>query len=111
TDDTLANHFNALKIYQRLIKFHLNDQTTDALIDADIARIAFVYQHSILTSKDSLYVAALEQIVKKYPANSVALQAKFLLAQHFENLASQYQPNGDTTYRYARLKAKELAES
>src|SRR5690606_18143725 len=89
----------------------LNDKSPDPLIDVDIARIKFVHQHTTLPKKDSLYVAALEQIVQKYPANSVALEAKFLLAQHNENLAGQYQPNGDTTHRYARIKAKELLEA
>jgi uncharacterized protein YfaS (alpha-2-macroglobulin family) len=111
TEDTLSNHYNALKIYQRMLAFHLNDKTPDALIDADVARIVFVNQHTTLIHKDSLYVNALEQIVQKYPGNSVALEAKFLIAQQYENLASQYQPNGDTTHRYARIKAKELAEA
>ena len=111
TEDTVANHYNALIIYQRLLAFHLNDKVPDAVIDADIARIVFVHQHTTLIKKDSLYLAALEKIVQKYPANSMALEAKFLMAQYYENLAGQYQPHGDTTHRYARIKAKELAEA
>ena len=56
-EDTLANHYNALKIYQRLLAFHLNDKTPDPLIDVDIERIGFAHQHTTLYKKDSLYVS------------------------------------------------------
>ncbi|HEY9364724.1 MAG TPA: MG2 domain-containing protein, partial [Chitinophagaceae bacterium] len=110
TSDSLSLQWKALIVYQQLLQFHLNDKKPSALIDADIDRIEYVYQKSIHADKDSLYLAALENISKKYAANPVASQAPYLIAQFYFNLGSKYQPNGDTTLRFEKLKARTIAE-
>jgi len=66
TKDSLSLKFYAIKLYQDLIKFHLNDDEKDALIDADIERINFVRSNSIHSEKDSLYLHALLKMEKEY---------------------------------------------
>ena len=110
TNDSLSLHHKALLIYQQLLKFHLKDNNPEALIDADIDRIQFIKQHGVMNHKDSLYKKALERITETYPGNSTAAQAWYLLARIYEEQASTFQPFGDTTHRYDRLKAKEICE-
>lgn len=109
TRDTFSVKRQALLLYQNLIQFHLGDTKKDALIDVDVDRIQFVYQHSVAEDKDSLYVAALQHITQQYSL-AAAAQAWYLLAAYYEGLASSYQPLGDTAYRYHRVKAKEILE-
>ncbi|MCU7548625.1 MG2 domain-containing protein [Chitinophagaceae bacterium LB-8] len=110
TNDSLSLHHKALLIYQELLAFHLKDAKPDALIDADIQRIEFVYQNSVSTDKDSLYEQGLRVLTSKYGNHPVAAQAWYLLAAYHEKLAALYEPLKDTAYRFERLKAKEILE-
>jgi hypothetical protein len=110
TNDSLSLKHKALLIYQKLLAFHLHDTKPDALIDADIDRIQFVNNNSVHPDKEQLYVIAILNIARQYENHPVAAQAWFLLAAYFNTRANEYKPNGDTTERYTRLKAKEICE-
>ena len=45
--DATSLQLQALKIYQNLIQFHLNDEDPTALVDVDINRLKYVHQHAI----------------------------------------------------------------
>lgn len=81
TKDSLSLLFKALKIYQRLLQFHLNDKDPDALIDADLNRLEFVQQHAVVGDKELLYFSGLENIANQYGTIPAAAQAWFLMAQ------------------------------
>ncbi|HEY0355535.1 MAG TPA: alpha-2-macroglobulin, partial [Flavisolibacter sp.] len=100
TRDSSSLQHKALQVYQQLIAFHLNDARPDALVDADIARIEFVYQNAVNENKDSLYKQALENIIQKYPGNAIAKKANYLLAFWYQQKANDYEPLKDTTHRY-----------
>ena len=108
--DSLSLEHKALLIYQKLLAFHLNDTKPDALIDADLQRIEFVRNKSTLSDKDNLYFNAINQLAIKYGNIPAAAQAWYLLAAWYEQKATEYKPYGDTTQRFARIKAKEIAE-
>lgn len=110
TQDSMSLQHKALLIYQKLIAFHLNDDTYDALIDADIQRIQFVKQKSTHPDKDQLYFNALKHIANQYKQIPAAAQAWYLVAMIYEEKANTYKPYGDTTNRYSRIKAKEICE-
>ncbi|MBO9619315.1 MAG: alpha-2-macroglobulin [Niabella sp.] len=101
TRDSLSLSFKALQLYQKLIRFHLKDRNPEALIDADISRLQFMYQQSVNPNKERFYYAALEKIATKYEQISAAAQAKFLMAQwHYEqaNLpANKHNPDDKHT--------------
>ena len=92
TKDSASLYHKALLIYQQLLSFHSGDRIPDALIDADIQRLQFVYQHGVMQNKDSLYEKALMAIDKKYPGLGAAAQASYLVAQLHANRAMQYDP-------------------
>lgn len=110
TRDSLSLHHKALLIYQDLIAFHLADAKPDALIDADLGRIAFVKQHSTHPFRDDQYFNALNHLANQYGNLPAAAQAWYLLAAWHEENAATYKPMGDTAYRYSRIKAKEICE-
>ncbi|MFZ1311948.1 MAG: alpha-2-macroglobulin, partial [Chitinophagaceae bacterium] len=110
TKDSLALQHKALLIYQKLINFHLTDKKPDALIDADIKRIEFVNTNSTHPDKDRLNFNAINHIAHQYENMPAASQAWYLLAQYYNEKADSYKPNGDTTYRFDRIKAKEICE-
>lgn len=110
TKDSLSLQHKALLIYQQLIAFHLNDAKHDALLDADIQRISFVKDNSTHPDKDNLYFNAINHIASQYGKSPAAAQAWYLLAQYYNEKAESYKPFGDTTHRFARVKAKEICE-
>lgn len=109
--DSLSLDYRALRLYQKLLLFHLNDADPAALIDADIQRIDYVYRKSVHPEKDRLYQQALKHIVQKYGSDPASAQASFLLAQWYVEKAASYQPHKDTTWRYAAVTAIDIADS
>ncbi|HET6769065.1 MAG TPA: alpha-2-macroglobulin, partial [Chitinophagaceae bacterium] len=110
TKDSLSLKHKALLAYQKLVAFHLSDTKPDALLDVDIQRLQFVHQHSTHSEKDSLYRLALKHLISQYENMPAASQASYLLASEYYSDAEKYQPFGDTTHRFARVKAKEICE-
>jgi len=108
--DSLSLQQKALLLYQQLISFHLNDAKPDALIDVDMERIQFVNEKGVQENKKELYLLALNHIAHQYKSIPAAAQASYLIAQQYNEDADTYQPYGDTTHRYDRVKAKEICE-
>lgn len=110
TRDSASLHYKALQLFQRLIGFHLKDAKPAALVDVDIDRLQFAHSSATLANKDSLYEAALTRVANKYSAEREADQALFLVAALHAERATQYQPLGDTSYRYEFVTARKIAE-
>lgn len=111
TKDSLSLQHKALLIYQRLIAFHFNDANPAALIDADLQRLQFVKEKSTHPDKDKLYFNSLLFIGMQYMDLPAASQAWYLLAAYHNEKANSYQPYGDTTHRFDRIKAKDICET
>jgi hypothetical protein len=77
SEDTQSSKWKATKLYQSILQLHSKDADPSALIDADLQRLAFVFQTAVLPSKSQLYQNALEQIFKKYPTHPFGALAKF----------------------------------
>jgi hypothetical protein len=110
TSDTISPYYQAIRLYQKLLSFHLNDKSKDALLDVDIARLEFVKEHAVMADKLALYQKALQQITDKYGDLTAASQAWYLQASiHAEN-ARTYVPLVNETHRFEWIKAKEICE-
>lgn len=110
TNDSLSLAHKALLLYQQLITFHLPDTKPAALLDVDIERIEFVNEKTVLDNKKQLYLDALNSIANRYPNQPDAAQASYLIAKQYSDDADTYQPYGDTTHRYSKVRAKEICE-
>ena len=106
--DSSSRQHPALFILRKLILFHLNDPNPAALIDADILRIQFVYSATDQPDKEKLYYNALKKVATQYDGHPAAAQAWYLLALTHEDDGNLWQPFGDSTFRYEKIKAKEI---
>ena len=111
TKDTASVHHKAILLLQRIIKFHLKDNSPDALLDADFRRLNFIDQYAVNEDKGILYETALQHIEEKYPNNPAAAQALYLRAQLHYLRGQEYDPLIKTTNQYEIKKAKDLCET
>ncbi len=108
--DTASRALEAIRLFQKLTRFHLHDKDPSALIDLDIERIPFVYSHTSLENKEGLYMGALAEIYSTYHDNPLATRAAWLLAAEYQARASLYQPLRDTIHRYDLVTAKKICK-
>jgi hypothetical protein len=110
TSDTGSLHYKGLQVLQQLIAFHLNDQNKQALIDADLQRLEFVYNFSTLPRKDKMYETALENLARNYSGASNIADVFYQLAALKFTQGSGYAPLQDTTNRYALNEAEQWCQ-
>ncbi|MBL7717716.1 MAG: alpha-2-macroglobulin [Flavipsychrobacter sp.] len=80
SEDTASMQWRALKLYQQILSMHIEDASPDALIDADLHRLDFIFQHSVHPRKQELYVAALKQLEDRYSNNPLSAMASYKIA-------------------------------
>jgi uncharacterized protein YfaS (alpha-2-macroglobulin family) len=116
TEDTASLQWQALKLYQQILSLHMNDASKDALIDADLQRLDFVFAHSVHPEKKELYIKALQEIEGKHGNNPLSAMASYKLAMQLyakkkdnsgSNKKSGGRPQQQTvSYDYVGLKKK-----
>ncbi|MEP7164206.1 MAG: alpha-2-macroglobulin family protein [Ferruginibacter sp.] len=110
TKDSTSVYYNALSLFQDILKFHINDPSPDALLDADLLRLGFANDHGIFTNKDKLYEDALKNIETIYIKNEAAAQAMYLRAQLYFTRGNEYDPVSKKETQYEIKRAKELCD-
>ncbi|MBX3238596.1 MAG: alpha-2-macroglobulin [Chitinophagaceae bacterium] len=98
TKDTFSLQYQALRIYQKLLSFHLQDKTPEALLDVDLKRLTFAYNKSVQEGKDLLYVNALKDIITRFDKNPASAQANYLLANYYYSKRPAQSPDEDHDY-------------
>ncbi len=111
TKDSLSLQFNALKLYQNLLKFHAKDKEPNALIEANIERIKFIYQNTVVSDKQSKLLGVLlaeKEQFKTHPASSLY---DFEIAMLYKEQAASYIPNENETHRWKLKEALALCDA
>lgn len=106
--DSSSLHLMALKLYQQLLRFHLNDAQPHALIDADLNRLSFMRDYSVHQNKKTLYRDAVAELANRYGYIPAASMAWYSLAAWYVEAGQQYDPLGDTSNRFAYLPAIDI---
>ena len=111
--DSMSLQLNALKVYQSLIEFHLNDVTPEALVDVDIERLNFVYQNAIFDQKQELFLKTLKEESQRWHAakKDVATLYDFEIAQIYVLQGNQYQAKTNEKQRWKLKDALEICET
>ena len=109
--DTLSLKFNALKIYQELILFHLKNNNLDALVDIDIHRLNFVNNHATFNDKEAILVSTLKASKEKTKTNKASGLYAFEIAKTYNNKANSYLANTAEKDRYKNKEALEICNS
>lgn len=107
SQDERSQLARSLELYQEILAFHLQDKKPDAWIDADLQRLSFVHERSVLPDKDSLYLQALQRLQLKIaelpsqPSAAASAEIAFRILQH------EYQ-NEEKDHRESRKSLEEL---
>ncbi len=104
TNDTTSLAYKAVKTYQLLSQYHLNDSTESALFDLDLNRLEFIHSKSTNALKDTLYKEALQELAKTTQDKELKIEASYRLARFVYTLES-----GKATNYY--LEAMEICNS
>ncbi|MFH4963925.1 carboxypeptidase-like regulatory domain-containing protein [Gaetbulibacter sp. M235] len=102
--DSTSLQLNALKIYQDLIKFHINDKEPFALATINIERLQFVNQHATFSDKEYLLLNTFMTESESLKAEEICGLYDFEIASIYYQQSQQYQP---ITKEDNRWKAKE----
>jgi hypothetical protein len=78
TPDSLSHKALALSILQSLLRHHLADADPEALIEADLQRLRFLLDNSVLDDREDRYIAALERLEDRYGKHPASAQAAYL---------------------------------
>jgi len=108
--ELISNDYYAVKVLQQLLSFHLNDRDPQALIDADLSRLDFVYNKSILSEKDSLYLSALTNMEEQYSSSPYSTNVNFEIAKFLAGQGAKYNPLVSDDNRWKIKKAVESCE-
>lgn len=111
TGDSMSLKYYALKHLQDLVRFHMNDEEKDAYVMADLDRLMFVHNTSVLPERDSLYEDALRQLAANNIDNPFSGEVIYQVALYHSQLAWKYNPVQGEAYRYEKQKAVEFCET
>jgi len=111
TKDTASLHYHALNLLRNILAWHIADVKDDALLDADLIRLNFVYQYAVNEDKEKLYEAALKNIEDKFRNNEASAQAMYLRAKIYYEKGQDFDPFTKTDNQYEIKRAKELCEA
>ena len=67
--DSTSLQLQALKVYQKLIQFHLKNKNFKALTDVNIQRLDYVMQHATFSNKDVIYLQTLKDEIFNLKSN------------------------------------------
>lgn len=100
TGDSLSHKALTIYILQSLLKQHLSDNDPEALIEADLERLRYVKEHSVLDDREDRYIAALGRLEDRYGSHPASAQASYLRL-NAERMLSEKPAPADTVRRMA----------
>ena len=109
--DSSSNELAAIKLFQDIIRFHIEDNDKAAYLDADIARLQYAFDKSVNEGRDQLYKEGLEHIYNTYNSSQWAMQAGYLLAGWWRTKGDAYNAaTGTQTGKMALAEAIRVAK-
>ncbi|MEZ4883718.1 MAG: alpha-2-macroglobulin family protein [Chitinophagales bacterium] len=111
TTDPLSTKFYAIKVFQDLVRFHLNDENPTALVDADLKRLDYVRDNSILPNKDELYLEGLKALENNTLTHPSSAMASYNIAKFHSQKGDKYHPINTPEPRWEKKKALELCDA
>jgi uncharacterized protein YfaS (alpha-2-macroglobulin family) len=119
--DTLSFEYQTIKLIQEVVKAHLTDKDPTALIDAELERLSFVHDKSILPEKDSLYLAALFKLESRFKNHPSSTEVAYAIASQLISGEAEPAPYFDEnsespkstseTHKWNKKQAVEICEA
>lgn len=100
-----------LRLYQRLLAFHLKEKNTAALVDLDLNRLKYVYAHIAQNeSNEEKYVCILTDLAETYKNGPQFVEISYELAQIYLQNGNKYQPEVGDHYKWDLNKADSICQ-
>ena len=96
TADPDSPLYKGVRLYQELLDYHRGADNADALIDYNLGRLRFGYNHAVGETKNANYKAALRRFIDTWSAHELSARAR-------HDLASVLKEEGDL------VRAREIA--
>ena len=108
--ETNNNTNRVLRLYQHLIRQHLNDNNPTVLVDMDLARIAFISNKFSVQTKPQR--AVLVQLYNKYKTDDVSVRIALRLAENYKPGETIVMPRAFNSQLpdYSLVKARDLCK-
>jgi TonB-dependent SusC/RagA subfamily outer membrane receptor len=106
--ESISLQYNALKIYQELIRFHEANHETSALIVTELERLEFVKANGVMDDVELLYKRALEGLKTKNRDHPASTLIDYALANLFYDQGLRYQYDRDQENQFKKREALEL---
>ncbi len=102
--------YQALKLFQLWLKLKAEEGNIAALLDADLMRLVFVHEKSVLGGKDSVFSAALQRLETQFPKEPGVAEAMYHRARMLLVSGNRYNATEGDKYRLDKRAAKAIAE-
>ena len=110
SQDSTSLQLHALKLYQNLIAFHLNDKDPYALVDVDIERLKFVAEHSTVNESEDLLLETLKATSIELQSHEVSAFYNFEIASFYNQQGKTYVPKTNEEHRWKIKEALEICD-
>ena len=110
TKDTASYKLKTLQLFQSLLARRLAEDKPAALLDADLDRLNFVRNNTVLSNKDSLYLSALQLLERRYNGQPLITEVWFQMAQLFANQGEGFDPKFPEKNKWKLKDALELCD-
>ncbi|QTD37065.1 carboxypeptidase-like regulatory domain-containing protein [Polaribacter batillariae] len=97
--DSLSLQMNALKVYQKLICFHLSESNTNALADIDIQRLHFVNNNATFSHKETILISTLKNSKEKYKNVEASGLYGYEIANIYKNQANRFKSAKENRFK------------
>lgn len=93
SEDSTSAHYLALKLYQELVRFHLDNNYEEALIDVELNRLKFLHKESGNAKKDQLLIKAYNELIDVATSDKSKAEVGYWLAKFFHSLEKNESTN------------------
>lgn len=103
--------FNALRIYQDLLRFHSKSTDKRPLIHIDLERLAFVKKYATFKDIEHYFLETLEASATKYSDKASSGLYRFEIAILYSEQADRYSQGDTTAFRFKNKEALKICNS
>ncbi|MFD0993154.1 alpha-2-macroglobulin family protein [Tenacibaculum geojense] len=108
--DSLSLQLNALKIYKKLIKYHLSKNNVNALADVDLLRLDFVKKHASFNNINKLYLETLQQTAQQHKNHEISGLYDHRIALLYREKANTYHAANNKNHQFKNADAVEICK-
>lgn len=108
--DSTSLELNALKTYQKLVRFHKKDKNPTAYIDVTLQAINYISKNCVLEEKQEILLNTYKKLKDRYRHHAVSTQIDYQIAIIYKEQANTYRPNENETHRFKNKEALDICD-